>query len=199
MKRLLTLIKNLFKIAKLLSVDDSGDLRFGSVSMLGKNQKILLFSPYGLMHKPPSNSLTLVWSQQGQESNAIGMADDPKNRTLKNLKPGEVALGNYLTEHYIFFDENGKCTLITDDLDILVTENCNIEAKNMSIDVQEDLDLAANNVTIEATADLTLIASDTEITSTTLTHNGTNIGDDHSHPQGLDSGGNVEQNTGGPL
>lgn len=36
------------------------------------------------------------------------------------------------------------------------------------------------------------------ITSASLTHNGTNIGDDHIHPQEPDSANNTEQDTGGP-
>ncbi len=40
--------------------------------------------------------------------------------------------------------------------------------------------------------------NDISLSSTTLKHNGTNIGEDHRHPQGADSAGNSEQDTGGP-
>lgn len=139
MKNIFVCLKNLFKIAKLISVDDSGDLRSAIVSFLGKQQRVMLFTPYGIMSSPPASSLTILWSQQGQESNGIGISDDPKNRILKNLKEGEIALGNYKTGSYILFDENGGC----------------------------------------------------QIVSSSLTHNGTNIGDDHTHSGVTTGGGNT--------
>lgn len=191
MRRLITMIKNAFKIARLLSVDDSADLRFGSVSMLGKTQKVMIFSPYGLMHNPPSDSLALVWSQQGQESNGIGIADDPKNRTLKDLKSGEVAIGNYLTGAYIYFDENGKCTIAADDMDVLIQNDISLEAINMTTVCSGTFEVQAVNINLIASANIALSAA-------SVAHDGTNIGDDHYHSQGNDSGGSIEQDTGGP-
>ena len=43
-----------------------------------------------------------------------------------------------------------------------------------------------------------ITAPSVEIVSTTLTHNGVNIGDTHVHTQGADSGGDTQQNTGVP-
>ena len=116
---MMNLIKNLFTIAKLLTTNDTGDLRFSTVSVLGKVQKVLMFSPYGLMHHPPAGSLVTLWGQGAMESNKIGMADDPKNRTLRNLAQGEVALGNYQTANYIFFDKDGNCVIKADNVNII--------------------------------------------------------------------------------
>ena len=213
MNRVYTLIKNIFKIAKVLTVDDTPPLRFGTVAMLGKNQKVMIFTPYGLMHNPPVNSLALVFSQNGQESNGVAFCDDPKNRILKSLEPGEVAIGNYETGHYLFFDQNGKATLVTDDLDVLVTDNCLITAGDMDIQVDndivitaanitatctEDLDLTAANINLTATTNIALSATNVSISATTMTHDGTNVGNDHYHTQGNDSDGDSEQDTSGP-
>ena len=43
-----------------------------------------------------------------------------------------------------------------------------------------------------------ITAPSIEFVSDTLTHNGINIGDTHIHPQGADSAGNAQQNTGYP-
>jgi phage gp45-like len=122
MINLLTLIKNLFKIARLLSVDDSGDLRIATLSALGKKQTALLFTPYGLMHNPPVDSLALLWNQQAQSSNGIAMADSPNTRIFKDLKEGEVAVGNYMTGDYLFFNEGGSSELLTNKLNIVTPE-----------------------------------------------------------------------------
>jgi hypothetical protein len=54
-------------------------------------------------------------SQQGQESNGIGTADDPKNRIFSNMEPGEVALGNYDTGASVYFNEDGKMITASPD------------------------------------------------------------------------------------
>ena len=45
---------------------------------------------------------------------------------------------------------------------------------------------------------ITLTATSVAINSETLTHNGTNVGDTHVHPQGQDSAGNAQQDTDPP-
>lgn len=204
MRSIITMIKNAFKIARLLSCDDSADLRFASVSFLGKTQKVMLFTPYGLMSKPPADSLALVWSQQAQESNGIGMADDPRNRTLKNLASGEVALGNYTTGHYIYFDENGLCTILADDINIVAANDITMTAENITLNAASDIEMSGDTVGIEATTTMDLDATTINITGTTipitgaLTNNAVNIGSTHRHSQGADSNGDAEQDTGVP-
>ncbi len=112
MNRLINFIKNIFKVAKVLSIDDSGDFQFASVSFLGKTQKVMMFTPYGLISNPPPDSMCLLWSQQGQESNGIGIPDDPKNRPVKDTLPGEAGVANYETGAYILFVENGDANLV---------------------------------------------------------------------------------------
>ena len=80
---------------------------------------------------------------------------------------------------------------------------------NMFIQFDDDgavLDVAGTTITVAAdgavtiqTAGNVVIAGDNvDIQSNTLTHNGTNIGETHIHPQGNDSDGNNEQDTGPP-
>lgn len=49
-----------------------------------------------------------------------------------------------------------------------------------------------------APGSITLTATNVAINSETLTHNGTNVGDTHVHPQGPDSAGNSQQDTDPP-
>jgi phage gp45-like len=159
-------IRNFFKVARLLATMDNNDLRIANVQTMGKSQKVMLFTPYGLMHNPPANSMALVWSQQGQESNGIGMADDPANRTLKGLEPGEVAIGNYETGAYILFSADGSCKIKADNIDFDCTG------------------------TLTATANTSL-----SLISPIMTNNGINVGSTHVHSQGADSDGDAEQDT----
>ena len=52
-------------------------------------------------------------------------------------------------------------------------------------------------ITISAPS-VQVTANDVEITSSTLTHNGTNVGDTHTHAQGADSAGNTQVATNPP-
>lgn len=108
---LINTIKCIVKVARMMSVDDSGNYRVGQFQYYGRTTQGLLFSPYGLLVNPPVNSMAVVLSQNGLESNPIALCDDPNNRTLRDLKPGEVALSNYNQGQYLYFRENGDAEL----------------------------------------------------------------------------------------
>ncbi|MCA8836954.1 MAG: hypothetical protein K8963_03775, partial [Proteobacteria bacterium] len=98
------------------------------------------------------------------------------------------------------------------DTDALVrislnNERIKITAPMVIVDSAGTVDIeGAGAVTVESDAALTLegasitlqTAGAVSINSASLNHNGTNIGDDHSHTQPPDSSGDVEQPTGGP-
>lgn len=107
MINILNKLKNLIKTARLLSSDDSGNIRIAIASYLQKNQKTVIHFPYGLSAKPPPNSLMMVFAIQGQEGKLFAIVDDPANRPIKNLKDGEVVLANYKNQSYIYLKDNG--------------------------------------------------------------------------------------------
>ena len=80
-------------------------------------------------------------------------------------------------------------TVAADDSDAMVIQSTSGAVK---ISLNNDrININAPAVNITATGAVA-------INSASLTHNGTNIGDDHTHPQENDSGNNTEQDTGGP-
>ena len=121
-RKVMTLIKNMIKVARVLSVDDSGDYRSGQFAYLGRQVQGLVFSPYGLLHHPPNNSMAVVLAQNAQGSNALGIVDDPVNRPLKNLAEGEVALANYLTESNIHLQSGGNIVLTVGSTTITIAD-----------------------------------------------------------------------------
>lgn len=201
MKSLYNKIKNLFKVVKILSTDDSGDFQYGQVSYLGKDHKVLIFYPYGLVGKPPANSMGILWSQQGQESNGIGIAGDPKTRPLKDLKDGESALVNHVTGDYVYLKENGDLhATVSGDLiaDVGGNSVANVGG-NAEITAGGDAKISAGgDAELTAVGDAKISAVNVEIISTTMTHNGVNIGRNHTHPQADDSNGDSQQDVGGP-
>lgn len=199
---LLQRIKSVFKMAKVVTSDDSTNLRNGWFTYEGLDEtrpiKGTLFTPYGMMHNPPASSIAMLFAQEGLESNRIGIADDPKNRTLNGLEEGEVALGNYLTGSYVFFKENG---------DVLVNANGNIQAiadGNISATAGGDVTvISGGDVSVTASTSVSFDVGGTtfDFTSSGLEITGGDISSDgvslktHVH-SGVTSGGS---NTGGPV
>lgn len=188
MRRLITKIKNIIKIANLLSVDDSGNLRIGNAQFLGKEQTVNIFSPYGLIHNPPISSLGVLFQVQSHENNIMSIWDDPKNRTLKNLSSCEVAVSNYNTGDYVYFKTGNVIEIVG------VTINANATTTNITSDVNITGDMViTGNLNVTGT-----ITAPTIQANTSLMVQGEEM-HNHGHPQGMDSAGNIQQNTGGPV
>ena len=120
MRSVIQKIVSLFKVASVTASNDAPDLRGGTFFYLGKSINGTLWTPYGFIHNPPDGSFALVWSQNGHESNAIGIADAPQLRPLRNLAKGECAVVNYLTGAYFYLKENG-------DIEIDAPSNINVD------------------------------------------------------------------------
>lgn len=160
-----------------------------SIAQITYNEKVgnceLLF-PYGFCANPPEKSLVLVWNVHGQEENRVGMANDPINR-FRELKEGEVQVGNYETESSIKFDENSDilvdskndykldsardiiCTCVQNySLAVTGTYTVTIESTStltfeddVTIDFQGDVTIDGNTITI--TADTIEVTGDIEV------------------------------------
>lgn len=100
-------IKSLFKVARLVSSDDTGTYRFGQITYQGQTSKTNLFTPYGFYHNPPDGSLTVSWSQNGQDSNTLSQALGGATR-FSNLPKTGVKIGNPIQGSFVDFDENGN-------------------------------------------------------------------------------------------
>lgn len=135
------------KSGTLQSSNDSGNLRKGTAAWLGRDgQPIQLASLYGLVHNPPIGSQVLILPQNGQESNSIGLPDHPNIRPLKNLKPGEVALVNYLTGAHVIFKESGDIEVVSPG-NVTVTASGSITMSASQINLNGVIIDASGNIT----------------------------------------------------
>lgn len=176
MRKLFTKIKNLIKFAQIVMADDSRDIRAAQIKYLGKQQRCTVFTPYGIMHNPPPNSAGPFWQIDGEESKLVGMFDLSNQRTLKNLQPGEIATGNYLTGDYVLF-KDGKIIEVNATGDIVENVAGNITATvggNITATIGGNL-IAEVTGNIEATAGgniVTEAGGAAEITAPTITITG---------------------------
>jgi len=84
-----------------------------------------------------------------------------------------------------------------------VMHNYNINAGDTATlqSLDGSIKIALNNTSITMqvkSAKMIMTDAEVAITSAKLTHNGINVGSTHVHPQGADSAGNAEQDTGYP-
>lgn len=174
-------VKAIFKIARLISVNDTAAIQQGVFSYMGSTPRGQIFVPYGVMMNPPAGSQVAVFSQNGNESNAIGFASHPNLRTLQNLASGEYGISNYLTGSYLILKENGDIE-ISSEADVTISKAVNV------------------NITATGTATLNIpsidITGDVNITGD-LVNNGVTFST-HIHSQGNDSNGDAEVDTGFP-
>ena len=158
-----------------LPIKDNTDFQTSQVRYLGKTAQIELVYPYGLCSSPPTGSMVLMFNIQGQEENRAGMANLTRQR-FKNLKEGEVAVGNYLTGSVVKFLENGDIEVTgTNDINLTVAGTTNLTSTG-AVSIKGD-------VTI--TGDLT-VTGDTAL-GAIVTADNTNIGKTHVH-SGVTSG-----------
>lgn len=158
---MISFIKNLIKRSTVSNInDDTGNFCTAQVKW-GSNKvsNVEVILPYGLSSCAPLGSLALMFNVFGQESNQAAIINYPPKR-FKRLKPGEVAIGNFLTKSVIKFLENG---------DIEITG-----LNNQNITIAGDVNLTVNG-NINATIGGTLTANitgNTTITSPVTQLNG---------------------------
>src|SRR5690349_2108707 len=100
---------------------------------MDKTSDMEVIYPYGLFAQAPVNSLALVFSIQGNEENLAGIVYAYRDR-FKNLKEGEVLLGNILTGSFIKFDKDGNIEINSKkDVNVTITGNAIINAQQVTI------------------------------------------------------------------
>jgi phage gp45-like len=150
MRGLLRKIKQIVTFSRLVFTDDTGDITVTTGDGLGADGKrIVAWKPYGLMHNPPVGSLGLRFQQLGQPSNSIAIYDSPATRPVKNLLPGEVAMGNHLSGSYIHFKTDGNIDIVCLN-EFVLTSTSNITITAPSTDFIGNQTTAGSNITTDS-------------------------------------------------
>lgn len=111
--KILSLTQNIVKRCKItLAGKDNTDYRVQQVSANGKAIDAEIWAPYGMSYNIPVNSLCTYLQVGGDQANLIVLPDRSQDR-VKDLKPGEVAYFNPLTQSRTVYRENGDIEVIT--------------------------------------------------------------------------------------
>lgn len=153
-------LKALFKMARLIASNDEKDILKATYSYLGKQVDGAYFVPYGLISRPPAGSIAMVFSQNGDQSKPIGIADSPKERGQRGNAEYETGLENYKTGNYIILKDNG-------DIDVISQNNVNVQTV-ADVNVNAGGNITANSggdVKVTASGDITGNATNITLTA----------------------------------
>lgn len=128
------MFNKLFNIIKrgiiTLSSNDIADFPTVQVTYLGKTKNVELVLPYGLYSNPKEQSIALLLSVNGQEENISAIPYNPYTR-FKDLKAGEVAVGNPHTTSKVYFKANGDIEIESaGNINITSTSSVNINGNS---------------------------------------------------------------------
>jgi phage gp45-like len=127
------------------SSSDENAFQTAQISYMGQVADTEVIWPYGMYGNVPINSLCVTFSIGSQEEDRATFPSRSHKRIRKNLKPGEVGLGNFETKSEIFFDSDSNVIIIANN-------NLNITVKgNANITIDGDVIINATNATVNAT------------------------------------------------
>lgn len=193
-------------------VDNAGQFPIQQIVYKNKTANAVMIFPYGVYaHAPGQDNLSVLFSIEGLAENKAVMPIVPKLRP-RDLEQNEVAFYHPFTESFIKFRNNGDLEIQTTtegtqgkvlinciQANIIASESVSVTSPEIALtaDTSITLDTPIATFTTDVQIDGALNVDGATSLSSTVTSGGTNISDNHTHPQADDSGGNTEQDTGG--
>lgn len=172
------------------SIDDKSDFPTMQIKYLKEVIKIVQkLGIYGVCSNPPKGSNGILFPILGSDSNIACLADDIANR-FKDLKEGEVVIGNYLTKAFIKFKQDGGIEIhakyikhVADEGDIsMESPNGNITNTAKSTNISNPLNVN-DNVTVSKSVNATEDVIGGGISLKSHLHGNGNMGADTTPPK----------------
>ena len=171
--------KNSIRMSRITSPgSDDGQFPSQQMEYLGKVADGVTVFPYGFHANVTADVLALMFSVQGLPENRLAMPFNTKKRP--KLAAGEVAFFHPPTDAFIIWRANGDLDIETGNSG---TGNINITCKQANVTASESVTFDTpeatftGNVTIDADLDVTGATT----LSATVTSNGKDISDTHTH------------------
>ena len=141
MKELLQKIKNIVKMAFVLSVQENDAHQECVTESFGVESTSAVYSPYGLYSKATKNSIAVLLQCGARRSSSLAFVWNPKKR--KKLEDGEVAIWNIEEETGVHLKSSGEIEIKGKGVSITMLTDGSIEiAGNIAVD--GDLSIAGN-------------------------------------------------------
>ena len=145
--------------------DDKNAFQTAQISYLDKVADTEIIWPYGMFGNVPVDSLCVTFSVGAHEEDRVTIASRSHKRIRRNLKPGEIGIGNFDTQSEIFFDADGNIIInAKSKLNITVVGDATITANKLIIDNDADItgnvNLGVGGAPIARVGDSVLVGGD---------------------------------------
>lgn len=155
---MLSVIRNLIKrVTSRGNTFDQGASQYVEARYLGKRVTTQVLHDYGFCSSVPDGGIGVCLSPRADETDKAAFYFHPKYR-VKDLKPGETVVGNFVVDATLHFDEKGRGVLTLPDDLIIQCKNLNATVKgNAQIDISGSATVNAQSLTtkIDGVADMT--------------------------------------------
>lgn len=157
---------------------DDGNYNITQITYFGeKSDNTEVIMPYGLYANLPKDLQTLTFAVNSNEENLASIGYSQRNR-FKNLKEGEVIVGNEQTKSFVKFDSEGNIeidskneiiinsakkvtlTITSEDLEI------NVNSGKVKVTSSGDTEITANKVKITSSGDTEVNAANVKVNAT---------------------------------
>ena len=108
----------LVKLVKVITSKDGDTFQKASCGLFGKVQDLKVLNTYGVSYNPPDDSFGVSVNPNGYGKEEFVTIDRPDLR-FTGLAKGELKTGNYLTQNYIHYKEDGTIEIYTTTVDVL--------------------------------------------------------------------------------
>ena len=125
---LINKFKNIIRIGyiSLDNMEDNESRHVYSVSHANAQFNSYAIYPYGISANAPSqDTQAVIFNIQDSQGVTACIPVNQKNR-FKNLKVGEVKVGNYIKKNNIFFNEKGSVEIISINNDFIIKTKDNV-------------------------------------------------------------------------
>ena len=190
-------VLNMITYAYLISnKEDDNDNQIAEVGYLGSKTNARMFWIYGLSGHAPRGSTLLSFAVNAHKQNLTAFPSHPSTRR-KGMKEWEFATGNQQTGAETFYDADGNLNILAPGGDVIITaaNNVTVTCDTLSATATTSATVTAPTISLVGNVAIT---GNLSVTGT-MTNAGTDIGATHTHPQGNDSAGDSQVNTGTPV
>lgn len=157
---------------------DKGASQFGTVSYMGKRVTTQVMHDYGFCSSVPDGGIGICVNPRGEEDDRASFFFHPKHR-IKDLKPGETIVGNFVVSATMFFNEKGQGV-------ITLPDNLIINCKNLIATVEDSTEITSPKIKLVGDVEIDGNAKITKNLDVAgeLKNKGVDTGSTHKHEAG---------------
>ncbi len=161
-KRLINKLRAMLRQSVLSEIKDesNSNILIANAENNDGNKKVSLYMQYGTFGTPMDPCYGLLLALNGNVGESMALPHYSTARIMRETKPGEFGVGNFVTKANVFFDEEGNINVSAPDGDLNIDINGNVNGTitgDVSLNVDGNINLQCKKkITIKADEDINI-------------------------------------------